>query len=1210
MERVSVLCRTLGVLAILAIGTPASADEWPMFRHDARRSAASPGSSDLARPAVAFRTYLGGTVGNGQFVDLDVDSDGRAEIVYLSGGRLIAKEPTSDIILWETRQLSVTALSGVVDLDGDGVPELVAYRSLPSVVVVVSSTTGEVLWTMPSGQMNWIGEPRWGDLNGDGMPELYVGSGQCGTPDPTIIDPPGGIAFTFCDAACDIPAGRELWRFGRSADGSCGHTSDVLDFDGDGDAELGLSWRYAEVTVLDGGGTIQDALSTVGNLSERSATRPIFVNADADPALEIITVTNAYNTTVGSRRLAMFDHTPAGFVRRWEFAGAAPATDRMIVHDAGSVADLDGDGSFEVVYSFYDSGTSAWTLGVRGVVDGAVLAERPDLELVGVVDLDDDGRGEILATSGTDVRALSFEAGGTLRERWTLPDLRVVMRVDPRRRPLTRSYRRVLVAQLDDDPASELVLGVPDASGSIVGLRAYDAAGDTPALIASFDAPAGITLLSMAPADPITRDYPQLVVVRSDGFLLVLDRDLVVTNRQAGLEFSIPGMRVGGYYTGGSYARPSPVIARVGGVASIFVRDSRGAVVRLDATGADISNPPVQVYERHRSTWPSVVDLDGDGTRDLLLVEGDDLVALDAATATTELWRRADISDERLLADPIPIATPSGPAVFFAHSEPTHRFRGYLLAGRDGAEIWQTANYTIGWGNGNYGLHSAADLAGDGWAEIISPILRLSRIDGASGTVTSMGSGDYIIRAGTTLTDMDGDGTAEVFAHGGWFADRVLSPTAMTERAIGGGRPNLGRYGAVVSCGGRGAIVSGTQSGGGIYRMEYDGTATIREAAAMVLASGAAYAPGAVPPDALQGDLGHVNSIAALTGAADPAVLVGSTDGFLYALDACTLALRWALDLHAPVGEPVIGDVDDDGVDEVVVSVGDGYLVGVHGAAYDSPAPALDQDPDMPGTPDVDEVDSADRLAVRWSPVAGATSYEVGVLTAAGTGLVSPPFTDVGDVSSTVIGALPLTLGGRYQIAVRALGPGGSSGEALTDGVVIVDSAPPVVTVTAAPTVFWPDVAPGTTQLEALFRDNWGIVEYGFEIRSADGTPLREIETGTLMPADTSASVRFTWDGTDAAGVALPAGPYLALGWAVDLEGRRAEGSAIVTLDPDVAMMMPDGGGMADAGPGDPPPPPSEGCGCRVGAASNGAPAVFMLCLALAFLRRRRRFGG
>jgi MYXO-CTERM domain-containing protein len=63
-----------------------------------------------------------------------------------------------------------------------------------------------------------------------------------------------------------------------------------------------------------------------------------------------------------------------------------------------------------------------------------------------------------------------------------------------------------------------------------------------------------------------------------------------------------------------------------------------------------------------------------------------------------------------------------------------------------------------------------------------------------------------------------------------------------------------------------------------------------------------------------------------LTGLGHPSAVVGSSDGWLYAINPCTLELDFAYDFGDAVGAAVFGDTDGDGFDEILVEVSDGYL--------------------------------------------------------------------------------------------------------------------------------------------------------------------------------------------------------------------------------------------------------------------------------------------
>src|SRR5688572_8573497 len=85
-----VLGRFVGVVAIgvagWMAGSLAARADWPIRRHDAARTAHADRASELAveTPAIVWRYYLGGSVGVGNVVALDVDGDGLREMAFLS----------------------------------------------------------------------------------------------------------------------------------------------------------------------------------------------------------------------------------------------------------------------------------------------------------------------------------------------------------------------------------------------------------------------------------------------------------------------------------------------------------------------------------------------------------------------------------------------------------------------------------------------------------------------------------------------------------------------------------------------------------------------------------------------------------------------------------------------------------------------------------------------------------------------------------------------------------------------------------------------------------------------------------------------------------------------------------------------------------------------------------------------------------------------
>jgi MYXO-CTERM domain-containing protein len=181
--------------------------------------------------------------------------------------------------------------------------------------------------------------------------------------------------------------------------------------------------------------------------------------------------------------------------------------------------------------------------------------------------------------------------------------------------------------------------------------------------------------------------------------------------------------------------------------------------------------------------------------------------------------------------------------------------------------------------------------------------------------------------------------------------------------------------------------------------------------------------------------MGHVTGVSSLAGA--PAALVGSSDGHLYVVDPCTLDLRWALDLGASVGDPVVADSDGDGEDEILVAAADGFLYGLDDFSFPAPFVELSGQPStgpLVVTPGVS-------IDVSWDAVDGADGYEVALVGPDDKPVWSPPYVPV-DVPSIQL-ELDGALANRpYRVVARVAGdePGK---EGFSIPVLVSDTTPP-----------------------------------------------------------------------------------------------------------------------------------------------------------------------
>lgn len=337
---------------------------------------------------IVFDTSFGPETGRGRMFDAgvaDLDGDGSFEILGgHNDGAIAAIDGATGKVIWEFdngNEIGRWRLPSAVDLDGDGMLEVVA-----------TDRTGWASCVDHRGRLRWRtkverfrgSSPSIGDIDRDGRPEIVYGTASRHV-----------IAL---DAM-----GRVLWdsfhprlHLGRS-------TPLIADLDGDDDAEIYLiasnigpdtgllSLNGADGAVRWTGRTRHKAYKGLGLIRFEDGTEGVLACDKAN--------------SVGA-------FEPDGTLRwRADLSGRG-------IWTPGAVADLDGDGSHEIVIAVRDTsrdGKSAswYVLDLKGRVEA-----RHELEGGGyggplVADIDDDGVIEVvLASRSGRLTCFSFEGGG------------------------------------------------------------------------------------------------------------------------------------------------------------------------------------------------------------------------------------------------------------------------------------------------------------------------------------------------------------------------------------------------------------------------------------------------------------------------------------------------------------------------------------------------------------------------------------------------------------------------------------------------------------------------------------------------------------------------------------------------------------------------------------------------------------------------------
>ena len=1018
----------LGFLALLLGSTSARAD-WPMARHDARRTGATGGTSNLVKPVPYWRTYLGGTIAGFGLRSFDIDGDGKAEVVHITGGKLVAKT-LEDVVVWSTPPLGLLGIAAIEDVDGDKQPDVIAYAT--DRAYVFSAKTGATEWAETDGEMGTLGGIRVGDLDGDGKADVFVQEcGCCG-----VSSGKTGFAYSF---SAGFASPKLLFTLPSVA---CGGRNNMAIFDGDGDgaAEVTLG-TDTNIQVLSGKtGALVATSPNLGELVSYATCVP--ANVDGVTGEELVCYNNYLAAKPTARRM---------FVLKLDKSTSTPNLSILWQRDIGdidgeaflglgSVVDLDGDGKIEIVANGKQTDGKLVTY-VLDATTGTELAKVSDRRLLGVARLE--ANPVILTQSGATTHAYKFDrTSASLTLRWSLANHLPVSQPDPALVPRTSLSRQFVLTDVTGDKVLDLVMtkGTPADA-----LEVISGADGTAKVAGSFSFSSGTTASNawVVPGDASA--FRTVLVAKSDGFLLALDSTFKPTNAKDG------GLRFGGYYANGFWRnlQSAPVVASFDGGAaqSIVVANSAGAMVRFDVKGASLAVPPAPVWSRPYTTAPAIVP-GLDGTKSgiacratVLPIEEPpkyEVVALHADGTT--IWQSP--LDGVPFGDVVPGKVDTGGKVGLVAqwglaTDALTRTRAFSGTG---TKLWDSAGVDDTFGRQPAGF-ALFDWNGDGRDDVILQAAGTRVLSGADGTQLAIGGTPdaYFM---PTIYDVDGDGTPEITLHGGFSAARTFRKDLTTVVWQGTEVDRPFPYGAVARCGTDAVLVEGSLAFPARLKLTQMTPPKAGTFSKFVLAGGKRYddETAARAAKAILGQLTAVSVHQDLTGKGHPVAVLGSSDGWLYEIQPCTGELIYAYNFGAPVGESVFGDTDGDGKDEIIVSSADGYLYGMKDAVLEAPKDVIDI-PVGGGTVDIDETTNVTAVAGRWSKVTGVDQYEVAVVDSKGAFVTSPSWISVGNVDTAMVDKLSLAVGERYVFAVRAKGAAGYSPDGYSDGVTVVSEA-------------------------------------------------------------------------------------------------------------------------------------------------------------------------
>jgi hypothetical protein len=374
----------------------------------------------------------------------DLDKDGQPEVIWGSYD-VVALNGATGALKWRASSSNrVWPSIAVADLTGDGALEIVVGRSGDQLTVYNAS--GNALWMRNPFGSGEIRTLALADLENDGKIEIVVGRASGGSTRQLSVYSHDGAVRNGWPARRDGEPGYGWGMYNENVA--------VGDVNGDGFKEIIGPTDTHYITALDRNGNQlpANAIYKNGNSNEPKVWSQVGVHvdhavdlrgyancgaehrpnfADSAPAIadvngdgvnEIIVVGNVYNC--GANPYASLYQMPFIFRAdrsRWSGSGfdwmtiptpgpgSAPLSEDYNVIETAvpyvAVADLDGDGFKEILFSSYDGKLHAywldktehgnWPYKVPG--SGIRFASEP-----AIADLDSDGRAEVILTSWAD----------------------------------------------------------------------------------------------------------------------------------------------------------------------------------------------------------------------------------------------------------------------------------------------------------------------------------------------------------------------------------------------------------------------------------------------------------------------------------------------------------------------------------------------------------------------------------------------------------------------------------------------------------------------------------------------------------------------------------------------------------------------------------------------------------------------------------------